>query len=65
MSSPGRTFSRMDLLDYMQGVAYEGYERIIDVHIKNLRTKIKDDPRDPRFIETVYGVGYRFKRNVE
>ena len=65
MSSPGRTFSRMDLLDYMQGVAYEGYERIIDVHIKNLRTKIRDDPREPRFIETVYGVGYRFKRIVE
>lgn len=61
MSAPGRTFSRMDLLDYLQGTAYEGYERIVDVHIKNLRTKIGDNPRQPHYIETVYGVGYRFK----
>ncbi len=62
MSSPGRVFSRLDLLDIIQGVRYEGYERTIDTHIKNLRGKIEDDPRSPRFIDTVYGVGYRFAR---
>lgn len=62
MSSPGRAFSRLDLLDRLQGTAYEGYERTIDVHIKNLRAKVEDDPRIPRYVETVYGVGYRFSR---
>lgn len=62
MSAPGRTFSRLDLLDRIQGTAFEGYERTIDVHIKNLRAKIEPDPRSPRYIKTVYGVGYRFAR---
>lgn len=62
MSTPGRVFSRMELLDRIQGVAYEGYERTIDVHIKNLRSKIERDSRNPRYIETVYGIGYRFTR---
>jgi DNA-binding response OmpR family regulator len=62
MSSPGRVFSRLDLLDVVQGVRYEGYERTIDTHVKNLRSKIEADPRSPRYIETVYGVGYRFTR---
>ena len=62
MSAPGRVFSRLDLLDIIQGVRYEGYERTIDTHIKNLRGKIEKDPRSPRYIETVYGVGYRFAR---
>jgi DNA-binding response OmpR family regulator len=62
MTSPGRVYSRLDLLDIIQGVRYEGYERTIDTHIKNLRGKIETDPRAPRYIETVYGVGYRFKR---
>jgi DNA-binding response OmpR family regulator len=62
MTSPGRVFSRLDLLDIIQGVRYEGYERTIDTHIKNLRSKIESDPRNPSYIETVYGVGYRFKR---
>jgi DNA-binding response OmpR family regulator len=61
MSSPGRTYTRLDLLDYLQGSSYEGYERTIDAHVKNLRAKIEDDPRDPSYIETVYGIGYRFK----
>jgi DNA-binding response OmpR family regulator len=60
MHSPGRVFSRLDLLEQIQGSAYEGYERTIDVHIKNLRAKIEPDPKSPRYIETVYGVGYRF-----
>lgn len=62
LSAPGRAFSRLDLLDRIQGTAYEGYERTVDVHIKNLRAKIESDPRSPRYIETVYGVGYRFTR---
>jgi len=62
MTSPGRVFSRLDLLDVIQGVRYEGYERTIDTHIKNLRAKIETDSRAPHYIETVYGVGYRFKK---
>ncbi len=62
LSAPGRAFSRLDLLDRIQGTAYEGYKRTVDVHIKNLRAKIESDPRSPRYIETVYGVGYRFTR---
>jgi DNA-binding response OmpR family regulator len=60
MSSPGRTFTRLELLDQIQDTAFVGYARTIDVHIKNLRAKIEDNPRQPRYIETVYGVGYRF-----
>lgn len=60
MSAPGRAFSRLELLERMQDAAYEGYERTIDVHVRNLRTKIEPDVSRPRYIETVYGVGYRF-----
>ena len=60
MRAPGRVFSRLDLLESLQGDAYEGYERTIDVHIRNLRTKIEPNPKSPVYIETVYGVGYRF-----
>lgn len=60
MATPGRTFSRLELLDRLQGTAYEGYERTIDVHIRNLRSKIESDASSPKYIETVYGVGYRF-----
>lgn len=60
MASPGRTFSRLELLDRLQDSAYEGYERTIDVHIRRLRTKIEPDPGNPRYIETVFGFGYRF-----
>ena len=60
MSAPGRAFSRLELLDRLQGTTYEGYERTIDVHVKNLRAKIEPDPSKPRYVETVYGVGYRF-----
>lgn len=60
MTSPGRAYSRMDLLDLLQGTAFEGYERTIDVHIRNLRSKIEPDPSNPIYVETVYGVGYRF-----
>jgi DNA-binding response OmpR family regulator len=60
MESPGRVFSRMQLLDKVQGYAYEGYERTIDAHVKNLRQKIEPDPRRPFYILTVYGLGYKF-----
>ncbi|GJM42496.1 MAG: DNA-binding response regulator [Ardenticatenaceae bacterium] len=60
MGSPGRAFSRLDLLDKLQGTSFEGSERTVDVHIKNLRAKIEPSPRKPRYVETVYGVGYRF-----
>ncbi|GAB4496690.1 MAG: response regulator transcription factor [Anaerolineales bacterium] len=62
MAAPGKVFSRLDLLDVIQGVRYEGYERTIDTHIKNLRAKVEDDPRKPKHIETVYGIGYRLRR---
>ena len=60
MSAPGRVFSRAQLLDHVQGTAYEGYERTIDGHVKNLRAKIEPEARRSRYIQTVYGVGYRF-----
>jgi len=59
--NPGRVFTRLELLDRVQGDAYEGYERTIDTHIKNLRAKLGDDPRRPEHIQTVYGVGYKLE----
>lgn len=60
MASPGRAFSRLELLDRLQGTAFDGYERTIDVHVRNLRLKIEPDPSRPRYIQTVFGIGYRF-----
>jgi two-component system, OmpR family, alkaline phosphatase synthesis response regulator PhoP len=57
---PGRVFTRSQLLDAVHGVAFESYERAIDAHVKNIRRKIEPDPRSPRYLLTVYGVGYRF-----
>jgi len=57
--APGRVYSRMQLLDKVQGYAYEGYERTIDSHIKNLRKKLEADPEKPRYIVTIRGVGYK------
>jgi DNA-binding response OmpR family regulator len=56
---PGRIFTRSQLLDALHGIAFESYERAIDSHIKNLRRKLEPDPRQPRYVLTVYGVGYR------
>ena len=57
---PGRVFTRSQLLDAIHGVAIETYERAIDAHVKNLRRKLEPDPRSPRYVLTVHGVGYRF-----
>lgn len=57
---PGRIFTRAQLLDAVHGVAFESYERAIDAHIKNIRRKLEPNPREPRYVLTVYGVGYKF-----
>ncbi len=62
MSTPGRVYSRMELLEELQGTSFEGVARTIDVHIRNLRTKVESDPANPAYIETVFGVGYRFMK---
>jgi DNA-binding response OmpR family regulator len=58
---PGRVYSRMELVEKVLGYDFEGYERTIDSHVKNLRAKLDDDPKDPTYIYTVHGVGYRFE----
>jgi len=58
---PGRVYSRMELVDKVLGYDFEGYERTIDSHVKNLRAKLGDDPKKPHYISTVHGVGYRFE----
>ncbi len=65
ITRPGRVYTRMELLDYLQGEAFAGYERTIDVHVKNLRIKLEADPKNPEYIETVYGVGYRMRPDHE
>jgi DNA-binding response OmpR family regulator len=62
---PNQVFTRMQLIDRVQGHAFEGYERTVDAHIKNLRGKVEPDPRTPRYIVTVYGVGYKFQTGDE
>jgi two-component system alkaline phosphatase synthesis response regulator PhoP len=57
---PGRVFTRAQLLDAVHGVAFESYERAIDAHVKNIRRKLEPEPRSPRYLQTVYGVGYKF-----
>ena len=59
---PGRVYSRFELINHVQGYEYEGYERTIDAHVKNLRKKIEPDPRHPRYVETVFGTGYRMRK---
>jgi two-component system alkaline phosphatase synthesis response regulator PhoP len=61
-AQPGRVFTRLQLLEFSQGTAFEGYERTVDAHIKNLRAKLEIDPKKPRYVETVFGVGYKFAR---
>jgi two-component system alkaline phosphatase synthesis response regulator PhoP len=61
---PGQAFTREQLLDRLHGVAYDGYDRSVDAHVKNLRQKIEPDPSEPRYVLTVYAVGYRFTDEV-
>ena len=65
MTTPGRVFSRAELLEAAQGIAFEAYERTVHVHIKNLRRKLETDPAHPRYILTVRGVGYRLPSEIE
>lgn len=60
-SHPGRVYTRMQLMEAAQGDAFEGYERTIDAHVKNIRRKIGDDPRNPKYVQTVLGVGYKLE----
>jgi len=62
--NPGLTFTREQLVERLHGVAYEGFDRSVDSHIKNLRRKLEPDPAEPRYVLTVYGVGYRFNDEV-
>ncbi len=63
MQNPGRVYSRLQLLDAALGELYGGYERSIDTHISNLRHKIEEDPARPKYIKTVYGIGYKFAKH--
>ena len=62
MREPGRVFSRLELVKRVFGMDYEGFERTVDVHIMNLRKKIEPRPNEPVYLQTVYGVGYKFRR---
>lgn len=64
MATSGRAFSRAELLERLQGTSFEGVERTIDVHIRNLRSKLEPDPAQPLYIQTVFGVGYRFNPDL-
>ena len=61
---PGRVYSRLELISHVQGYEYEGYERTIDAHVKNLRKKIEPNPKQPRYVETVFGTGYRLNKTL-
>ncbi|MDR5682790.1 MAG: response regulator transcription factor [Armatimonadota bacterium] len=64
-SQPGHVFTRLQLIDRVYGYSFEGFERTVDVHVKNLRQKIEPDPKEPRYVLTVYGVGYKFAREPD
>lgn len=61
IKQPGRVYSRLELLELAFGFDYQGFERTVDVHVMNLRKKIEPDPTQPRYVHTVYGVGYKFE----
>ncbi len=58
--TPGRVYTRAQLLEHAQGFSFEGYDRTVDSHIKNLRQKVEPNPNEPSFVQTVFGVGYKF-----
>lgn len=59
-ANSGRVFSRLQMVEQTQGYTFEGYERTIDAHVKNIRHKMEVNPKEPRYILTVYGIGYKF-----
>jgi len=65
VTSPGRTFSRKTLVERVYGQDYDGFDRTIDFHLGNLRKKIESDPEHPTFIQTIHGIGYKFRRTSE
>ncbi|UCF09391.1 MAG: response regulator transcription factor [Candidatus Bipolaricaulota bacterium] len=65
MQHPGRVFTRLEILEALRGSTYKSFERSIDSHVKRLRQKIEPDPSEPRFVLTVFGVGYKFARGDE
>ncbi len=65
MEHPGRVFTRLELLEALRGTTYESFERSIDSHVKRLRQKIEPDPKTPRYVLTVFGVGYKFAKSEE
>ncbi len=62
MQNPGVVLTRLQLIELALGYSYEGYDRTVDAHIKNLRRKLKQSPTDPEYVTTVYGIGYRFEK---
>jgi DNA-binding response OmpR family regulator len=64
-SNPKRVFSRLQIMEHAQGDAFEGYERTIDAHIKNLRIKLEPDPKNPVYIQTVFGLGYKYELGID
>lgn len=65
LENPGHAFTRAELIERALGYSYEGFERTLDSHVKNLRRKIESDPATPKYIETVFGVGYRLSEDIE
>lgn len=65
MQHPGQIFTRAQLLDRLHGIIFDGYDRSIDAHIKNLRRKLEPNPAEPRYVLTVYGIGYKFNEELE
>jgi DNA-binding response OmpR family regulator len=63
MRSPGKVFTRAQLVDHLLNSGFTGLDRTLNVHIRNLRTKIEEDPANPQYVETVFGVGYRFHKS--
>mgnify|MGYP000886990736 FL=1 len=64
-SQPKRVLTRMQIMEQAQGAAFEGYERTIDAHIKNIRLKLEPDPRNPVYLRTVFGIGYKFEQDPD
>ena len=65
MKNPRRVFNRLQLMENTHGFAFDGYERTMDAHIRNLRRKLEPDPKNPRYIQTGYGVGYKLGGEAE